>query len=155
LDRLLDIAPNARITTTVNYDGNGRRISYSYKWEGPEDGIVGVSFDLLRDADPAVTKQRGDILVIGPYRLRIIGEGYMSPAVYAMRDGWNAVARIRVIWLWHLLDKIYRRAVMTCAVWGLAERPAGVVPTWRDVHALRRLARAWRWFNDPFKVLDD
>jgi hypothetical protein len=150
-----NIVPNARINVTINYDGNGNRINYDYEWEGPTNGIVGVTFDLLRDADPAAMKQRGDILVIGPYRLRIVGEGYMSPAVYAVRDGWNAAARVRMIWLWHLLDKVYRRAVMTCAVWGLANRPAGVIPTWRDVYALRYLVRAWRWFNDPFGVLND
>jgi hypothetical protein len=45
---------------------------YSFEWVG--GNTIGVTRDLLEQADPALLRREGDVLVIGPYRARIVEE---------------------------------------------------------------------------------
>lgn len=152
MDKLLDIVPDAYIKFTVNHDDFGHRSGYDYEWDGPRNGIVGVTFELLRDADPAMLRREGNTIIMGPCCLRIVGESLRG--VYAIIDGRFVVFRVYRFRLSRWLDKIYRRLIVTCSIWGLADFERGTLPTWRNVRFLRCIAEVWRWFNDPFGVLD-
>lgn len=42
------------------------------------------------------------------------------------------------------LDLVYRRLVITAAVWRLAHFHEGALPIWRDVYVLERVAKFWQ-----------
>lgn len=133
------IIPNADIITTVNYDDSGNRESYDYAWEGNANGIVGISLFCVSREEDEMISTHGKI-AIGPYHLRIVGQGNFGQMVYAVRDGRRAAVKVRQMKLVCLLNKIYRRLIITCSVWGLADYNEAVIPTWRDVRALKRIA---------------
>ncbi len=136
------IIPDATIATTTNYDDFGNIESCDYAWEGDKNGIVGISFVLFKRAKCSSKnglKIDGNVILVGPYRLRVIGRDYN--ALYAVRDGWQAAIKVRQMKIVCLLNKIYRRLIITCSVWGLADYNEAVIPTWRDVHALKRITK--------------
>lgn len=145
------VIPDADIITTTNYDTFGNRESYDYAWEGKENGIVGISLFRVSKEEDEMISTHGRI-VIGPYHLRIIGQGNFGQMAYAVRDGRRAAIKVRQMKLVCLLNKIYRRIIITCSVWGLADYNEAVIPTWHDVRVLRKLVG---WLGDPLGALPD
>lgn len=128
---------DARILEHIVRNAVGvERIEFS--WEGGER--VEVSYRLMQHKSVYITR-RGNLLTIGPYRLRII-EGDPCRATYlCMRDGWKAHLWWGAYRASHILETIYRRLIITAAVWGLGRYVDNAFPTWRDVYMLDWLAR--------------
>ncbi|KPK86876.1 MAG: hypothetical protein AMJ81_00185 [Phycisphaerae bacterium SM23_33] len=135
------------IEVEAHYDALGGVERYGYKWTGGD--IARFSERLLLDAAKVCQArydefpcQPGDRFEFGPFKLRVLEpDSWQYDVIVAIRDR-GFVTDLR--YLWHrfgkLLDVAYRRAVVTLAVWRLAEQHEGALPTWRDVKALRRLA---------------
>jgi hypothetical protein len=132
------------IEVTVHYDALGGVERYDYKWIGGD--VAKFSEQLLLDADPSEVRydkfprRPGDRFEFGPFKLRVLKEPEWT-AITAIRER-GLITDLRLLWhrFGKLLDIAYRRFIVTLAVWRLAERNEGAIPTWRDVHALRRLA---------------
>lgn len=97
-----------------------------------------------RDATRYERLEIGKVYTFPPYRLRIIDNGDMwrwnaYTAVPDTRLWWLAVLRM---WLGRHIDLVYRRLILTAAVWGLADydHTAYVMPTWRDLKIVKRIA---------------
>lgn len=103
-----------------------------WTWEGgPEVYISPYTLDELG------LSEKSDEIKIDSYRLKKVNKE---------RD-WNHfnILYIRkdysLWWLfifWHrissIFDLIYRRAIITLAVWGLADYNSAIVPSWQDIH---------------------
>jgi len=139
------------IEVTVHYAALGGVERRDYRWIGGDIANFPISY--LSDNDPSVTwyalppYKPGDRLRIGPFKLRILERerGWRFDEFLVIRER-GLVTDLRLFWhrFGKLLDVAYRRAVITLAVWRLAERNEGAIPTWRDVHAPRRVADWWR-----------
>ena len=135
------------IEVTVHYDALGGVERYGYEWIGGD--VAKFSEQLLLDADPSEVRydefprRPGDKFEFGPFKLRVLESDsfWRWDVITAIRDR-GIVTDLRCSWhrFGKLADIAYRRLVITLAVWRLAERNEGAIPTWRDVHALRRLA---------------
>jgi len=113
----------------------GRIERLEYSWEGGP--IAYVDINLLNPSD----EYKDGLLKIGPYRLRLLEEIIWSHQYKFIREdypfwqlavGWHKASR--------LFDLIYRRTIITLAVWRLADYNGATVPGWRDVHILRKIA---------------
>lgn len=131
------IIPDVNIIVTANYDAFGNIESRNYTWDGKGNGVVGVSFALIGMAEETEMNVTGNILTVGPYRLRIIGRDSYCQMLYAVRDNRRAVIKVKQVLLSSLLNRFYRRLIITLSVWGLADYHAATYPVWRDVHVLR------------------
>lgn len=87
----------------------------------------------------------GDRLIIGPCRVRVVETNFMMRSVVVVRDGPLWVAWLAASRAGQLADLVYRRLIITAAVWELANYDQGRVPSWRDLHAVRWLKGWGRW----------
>ncbi len=123
--------------------------SRSYEWHG--GGIAKMDRSLAYEdgIDDVYEFERGSVFNLGPYRLRVLEVNGWDDCLIVMRDGWQARERWMRTATYEHLDLIYRRLILTAAVWGLT-RPNLLsgelfrLPTWRDVLVLHRFAR---WFE--------
>lgn len=114
----------------------------SYEWHGPENGVAWVD---VWDLPPTYRRLNpGDTFSIGGLKVRILEYHPEMDRYYVVRDKGTVTAlqyqAFRLLWR---LDHIYRKAVLTAAVWGLATYKPHTVPHWRDVYLLDRLAKWW------------
>lgn len=127
-----------RETLRINHDiPHGLRHDASdYEWVGKS------RFALLSDYTLNRRVSEGEIVRIGPYVLRVIElNHYWTEHLVCRAGGWRGVLTYALFRGTRTLDRIYRRVVITMAVWGLARyRQQGHAPSWRDVHLLRRIA---------------
>jgi len=133
---------------TVHYDALGVVEHRDYKWVGGD--VARFSERLLLDADPSAVRydkfpsEPGDKFEFGPFRLRVLEaeRGFFHNTVLAVRDR-GVVTDLRC--LWHRVGRLaqiaYTRFIITLAVWRLAERNEGAIPTWRDIHLLQKVER--------------
>lgn len=109
-----------------------------YQWTG--NNRAWISGDFLDHQN--LPKMLGAMIEIGPYSVRIIDYGPSRRSFLVERGNsittWLHWQDIRLA---QLLDLAYRRTIITAAVWGLATYREYEVPTWRDIHALRRFAK--------------
>lgn len=79
---------NATIITHVEYDEMGNHKGYQFEWDGPEDGLLGISGQLLRlklEIIEAPEKpQIADSIRFGPYQLEVVG--IENDVWYCIRD---------------------------------------------------------------------
>lgn len=113
-------------------DGSSHAELVGVEWQGPP--LIFIQERQLDFLTGQCVKPHPDLIEIGPYVLRRIGE----PAPSARGYYWLLVGQGEWYWLrWQLrrgLDSFWRRIVMTLAVWGLADWPDyGSLPSWRDV----------------------
>ena len=131
---------NAKIIVNEHRDFRGGLERLSYQWVG--GNVICISYDLAvkLGVDSRVCKP-GDVFCVGPYRLRIVWRDPVPPyTVMAMRVGWVAWGRIIFYAVIKRIEKVYRRLILTAAVWGLAEYDDAVVPTWRDLYMVKWMA---------------
>lgn len=127
----------ATLLVTEQTNPLGIKEKREYQWEG-KSPYVRVS--LYGRWFPDVEKINGDKEIqIGPYRLLQIDDGrfYSDYLLYVRKDKFGALR----VWFYkatRLLDLIYRRAIITLAVWRLADYHEATVPTWRDIKFLKR-----------------
>lgn len=132
---------DARIVATEHRDYSGGLEQLTYRWEGGE--VVCISYCLCSKLGfDAKNRGPGDVFSIGPYRLRVVWTDPVPPyAVFAVRDGLGAWRRSVWYAISSRLESVYRRLIITAAVWGLAEYNAATIPTWRDLYVVKLVAR--------------
>lgn len=128
---------SAWIKSTVTANPLGRRESITYKLVG-ESPYVRFDRRFLQSGDIKKIKGEEEIQ-IGPYRLLKMESGvYWDYVLYVRKDKFGAFR----VWFYkstRLLDLIYRRLIITLAVWRLADYSQGFIPSWRDIRILKRL----------------
>lgn len=123
---------------TVTTNPLGVRDSLTVDWDG-KSPYTYIS-NLRLDEFNAVTRLiRGrDEIQVGPYRLlKVADELATDMVLYVRKDKFGAI-RVRLYKATHLLDLIYRRAIITLAVWKLAEYHPSMIPSWRDIKLLKK-----------------
>jgi hypothetical protein len=112
-----------------------------YRWSGGPIAFIHHEFLIRNNND--IKKTDDDVLVIGPFRAKIIDKELMMQWIKVVRQDYPLWW---LIYLWHkysvLFDMVYRRFIITLAVWRLADYNSMIVPTWKDIYAIRKL-RAW------------
>lgn len=129
-------------------------VRVNYEYSPLEGGLESVYFTLegggpffmldnrtLRAADRAIRpfkfKGVGSVVNLNGLRLKIIGEYYHFEYLVMLPSVWAAI-------FYYLLpiprwfDKIYRRLILTAAVWGLAVCPAAEIPCWSHLKWYKR-----------------
>lgn len=118
--------------------GSLERIDWS--WDGGQVAFLGDHL-IWHLEDIRATQINGKVVTIGPFRLRVIAREQNAPyGIYVMRDGFRARIRQCLYPLVATVNLIYRRLIITAGVWGLADINVGLIPTWKDVYLLRRIA---------------
>lgn len=89
----------------------------------------------------------GEVVGFGDLRVRVTAELDVARDAYPCeRDGMHARWSALSAPISRILDLVYRRMVITAAVWRLAKYHEAAIPTWRDVYALDRSAKFWhKW----------
>jgi hypothetical protein len=72
------IMVNGRIFATRQSNG-----FVSFEWEGAN--VVGITDELIEDADPDYLALDGELLTIGPYKLKVLGRDELRNVVIAER----------------------------------------------------------------------
>lgn len=153
----MDIQATGEIWAEIKHNpATGAIEQVRYEWRGGDVARV-VEFDsplrvLSGDhyVPDATEVERGQVVAIGPYRCRVIDvPSLWDDSYYVMRDGWRARERWLRSAAHDRLDLIYRRLIVTAAIWGLASykllqydgyrRP----PNWTDLYIVQRV-RQWR-----------
>lgn len=118
-----------QIIAREHRNGLGQLDGITFDWVG--GNTVEISYFVIDHASFLDVWQRGSIIGIGPYRLRIIENRPDLATFVCAREG-------PLAWLWaalyratRWLDLAYRRLILTAACRGLAECPPYTVPTWR------------------------
>lgn len=118
----------------------GKPENISYTWEGGDR--VEISYDLLDELYPhSLALKTGDsIRLFEPYRLRVIENRFPFGTVECIRErGIVTDAIILVYRATRVFRLIYHRLIITMAVWGLARFQREAIPSWSDIHLLRKL----------------
>lgn len=90
---------------------------------------------------PFKFKGVGSTINLNGLRLKVVGEYYHSEYLVMLPSAWAAI-------FYYLLpiprwfDKIYRRLILTAAVWGLADCPAAEIPYWGHLKWSKEYKRA-------------
>jgi hypothetical protein len=125
----------ALIKFTVKTNPLGIRESLTAEWEG-KSPYTYVSFFLV-DRGEAMRIKGDEEIQIGPYRLlKVDTDWSMGAWLYVRKDRLGAL-RIALYKSTRLLDLIYRRLIITLAVWRLADYHQHTIPTWRDIKGLK------------------
>ena len=115
------------------------------EWQGGD--VIAISYDLPQDAYDGILSTRdpqpGATFWLGPFLLRCLAYDFSCNRIIACRER-PVKAQIYALLYraTRTLDWLYRRMVLTLAVWGMARYSPATVPSWRDVKGTRRLA-AW------------
>jgi hypothetical protein len=141
------VKPNGRIETTIYYNALGNMERLDHEWIGGDVMEITMHPMCLSDSKFSALKwdkfpsEPGDQFEYGPFKLRTLEYFFYSDTILAVRDR-GFITDLRYLWyrFGRLFDIAYHRIIVTLAVWNLADREAGIIPTWRNIHALRRLA---------------
>jgi hypothetical protein len=127
----------AYIETARRTSPLGKIEQETYKWVG-KSPYVRISRMLLREITNDYCPKA---LQLGPYRLLMVdAEPWLDFVLYVRSDKFGAL-RVALYRSTRLLDLIYRRLIITLAVWGLAEFTPAAIPSWRDIKLIRRLLK--------------
>ena len=113
-----------------------------YKWKGGPK--CRVALDFMNDGLSDVYRDKNNVIVIGPYRLKIIDYDWA-------RDQANCIRLDYPFWWvivgWHRINRIadlaYRRFIVTLAVWNLAHFRQGAYPSWKDIKLIQWFHNKW------------
>lgn len=127
---------NAQLMITNFFNPIGLLERQEFEWRGKSRSVE-VSNSILWDLNISQSEKE---IQIGPYRLVLLRRsGFSDTCLYIRKD-------YPLWWLlvfWHkaipVLDLIYRRFIITLAVWNLADYNRAVIPTWRDIRLFKRL----------------
>jgi len=133
----MNLEPTGEIIATEHRGHGGSLERIEWEWRGGDLAYLSYTRPLVRSA-----QINDDIIVLGPFRLRIIKHEW--PFCIVARDGFKARLLYRMYRCVRYTEVVYRRLILTAAVWGLARYDRDCIPTWRNVYALDRIAR---WFE--------
>jgi hypothetical protein len=125
------------IEVTQKQNALGKIEQYTYRWIG-KSPYVRVSHSLLQHL---AGSGNGASVQIGPYKLLKVGDEFHIDCVLYVRSDKLAALRIALYKSTRLLDLVYRRLIVTLAVWNLADFHPAYIPSWRDVKILKGLAK--------------
>lgn len=127
----------AKIVATVKTNSIGIRESITYEWIGktPYTIITGCALSDMGFVDFP------EKLIIGPYHLLKLGDKFdVDAAEYVRADKLGSI-RVFFYRITRALDLIYRRLIITLAVWKLADYDPSRIPSWRNIRLLKRFSR--------------
>lgn len=111
----------------------GETEQYTYKWIG-KSPYVKIGWMFLREFDKDHKKE----IQFGPYKLlKVDDEPWHDDVLFVRKDNLSAL-RVALYKSTRLLDLIYRRLIITLAVWRLAEFHEMCIPSWRDIKIFKR-----------------
>lgn len=116
-----------------------QRIEFEWRGEG-NTAIVGRHDSrrfLPRNPKPGMQFWLGHLSLV------VIDWNMMAQRAIVGLDDGRAYQAAYIRAAYYALDNIYRRLILTAHVWGFANYIEYQVPSWRDVHVLRRLAKWW------------
>lgn len=137
------ITANAQLIFHTKRGLRGNIEQLTYEWDGPKDGIIGVSGYIISEKAEEC-KLIGAIIEWGPYKLQIIEYDPCRDLTYLIRQD-SYMGRLRAV-IYHLsqwLDLAYRRLIITAAVWKLADYDIGKIPSWRDLHIIQKIRKSY------------
>lgn len=120
------------VRRTPQWDGNGDLISIDYTLDGGKPFYL-VDYKVLMLNGIGVENIGGKIIQLGTIRLKVIDRSYYS--YYS----WDCLTMIPDEWsvlfyylspVYRFIDLIYRRLILTAAVWGLARCRTDEIPHW-------------------------
>lgn len=130
----------AFIEVTVKTNPLGKREAVNHRWVG-DSAYTTIDWLVLDDMNVPLDKAKR--IQIGPYKLIEVEKEYaFGRSLYVRSDklGWLRVAFYKST---RLLDLIYRRIIITLAVWNLAEFSPMRVPDWTDIKAVKWIVKQW------------
>jgi hypothetical protein len=83
----------------------------------------------------------GRVLVLGALRLLVLERCECIDGFIVAQDGWRGRLHYTLYHATNLARIAYCRAIITLAVWHLADYNRCAAPTWRDIHVAQRLLR--------------
>jgi hypothetical protein len=126
------------IEVTVKTNEVGIREATTYRWAG-KSPYIEITWDMIR----TLYKPGDDIneIQIGPYKLLFVEDKpQWDSRLYVRKDKLGAL-RVFFYRSTRWLDLVYRRLIITLAVWGMADYHRSTVPGWRDIKALKRFVK--------------
>lgn len=111
-----------------------------FEWPSSSDRTM-ISNQMLEDllSDKWQTLSPGDVFDIGPFRVKVTRHLVACDAIEVVRQG-SLLSKIKYFYHRSIptIDLIYRRAIITLAVWRLATCETWELPTWRDVKIFKK-----------------
>ena len=121
------------MNVTVHINPIGMIESKDYQWVGDSPYIL-VDTGRIDNMWPPPQK-----LSLGAYKLKKVEDRpAYSGALYVISDRFYII-RTFVYKLIKLIDLIYRRMIITLAVWNLADYHGGTIPSWVDIKIVKRI----------------
>jgi hypothetical protein len=124
------------IGITAHHTPLGDLERLTYEWQGGPRVILHDR--VFQEAGYKHSRLRaGKVVSIGPWRLRLIERRVEHRGWVVMQDGWRSWLRCRWQPQVYRFEWVYRRLIVTMALWNLARwNGEGAVPTWRDIYLL-------------------
>lgn len=169
---------NAYLLFTRISDLKGNPEQITVEWEGPKGGTLAISEAFINEANlikvlPSSSKLTGcykaisklsrpdigDIFQVGPYKLKIFEYEPCREIYYLTRlDSPIGSLRATAYRLTRWLGLIYRRLIITAAVWKLADYHEAQIPSWQDLHIAKHtigFSKAYLRFVKLYHKLPD
>jgi len=131
-----------RIIIHESYGIRGNLEHQKFTWEGPKKTEISVEFLSSLGSGNIYQYRVGDVVQIGPFRLKLYDINYYRGTFLAVRidypfwwliPGRHHVSRILFI--------AYQRVIMTLAIWGLADYDPTAYLSWRNIKVINTLIR--------------
>lgn len=110
-----------------------------------------LDFDVC---DRPIYQMVGRVLRLGSLRLRVIDFDECERSLEVVPDGFRAAFLVAIKPRLRTLDLIYRRLIITAAVWHLAAYSEMTVPTYDDLYAVKWLKRKIAKLKARFKEVE-
>lgn len=123
----------------------------------PGEMTAWVSHSMLSDFDAIdrpLPEMTGRVVRLGGLRLRVIDFDYSRHALEVAPDGFRAASLAVIKPRLRTLDLIYRRLIITAAVWHLAAYSEMTVPTYDHLYAVKWLKRKIAKLKARFKEVE-
>jgi hypothetical protein len=128
---------SSHIKITVHRDIRGNPTDYTFRWVGDSPITIIAHFDYHPNLPIDIDEKNG-IITLGPYRLKIME--YLS-----WESAWKCHRMDVSFWrlrafvhrLAHLWREARARAIITLAVWGLADYHPGRIPVFSDIKVVQ------------------
>ena len=118
---------------TRHWNQLGQLESETYNWVGNSNQIL-MSGEFVDNLYPDRDNTK---IFIGPWKLlKLEPQPWNNTYIYVKDDiiGWLRVFAYKIT---RLADLVYRRSIITLAVWQLADHHQGEVPNLDDIHAVK------------------